>query len=138
MPTSFADAEQKITARYKDNVPTGLHIAYDNVNDTQIRDNRLIERWTRLTIFGGQSSQAAMGSVLRRYRNNGMVIVQCFTKEGVWTKPAIELADAIAVIFRGVAHDGITYRAPSAEKIGPAGGWYQVNVVVPFYWDLDA
>ena len=137
MPTSFLDAEQKITQRFKANAPAGLHIAYDNVNDTQIRENRTLDRWIRFSIQDAGSNQAAMGSVTRLYRQTGLVFVQCFTKEGTWTLPALTLADSIAALFRAVSHDGVTYRAPSAQKVGPAGGWYQVNVVIPFWWDLN-
>jgi hypothetical protein len=138
MPTSFADAEQKITERFKVNAPSGLVIAYDNVSETDIREDRDLIQWVRFGVLEVGTVQAAMGSVVRRYRNDGLVVVQCFTQLEVWTLPGLQLADTVTAVFRGVSHDGVTYRAPSVEKVGPAGGWFQINVVVPFFWDLDA
>lgn len=138
MPMSYSDAEQKITERFKQNAPAGLKIAYDNLDDREIRENRQLAQWVRFTLLDAGTRQIGMGSTSTRNRVQGIVSVQCFGRSNIWTKTILDLADLIVVIFRDVQHDGVTYRAPDVVKIGPTGGWYQVNVVAPFYWDYDA
>lgn len=138
MPTSFSDAEQKMTAFFQTNAPSDLKVAYDNLDETAIREDRTLDNWARFTLLDSGTEQIGMGTTVPRSRVNGFTVVQVFGKTNRWVKEVLDLADTVAGIFRGVQHDGVTYRSPDVEKVGPTGGWYQVNVVVPFWWDLDA
>lgn len=135
MPTSHANAETVMTELFKSGVPDDLEVAYDNIAADSLRNNRNLEEWVRFSILESGSEQISLGDA-PSYRNFGNIAVQCFTKEGTWTLPSMTLADTICALYRNVQNQGVTYRAPSPEKIGPSGGWYQINVIVPYYWDL--
>jgi hypothetical protein len=92
--------------------------------------------FVRIAIIPGESLQASMAGVTRRtFRHIGVVIVQCFRPTHEGEKTALTLAENAAAVFRGTTISGIVFRAPTYETVGSSGGWYQVNVTVPFSFD---
>lgn len=93
--------------------------------------------FVRLAILQGESIQMNMAAAGRRtYRHNGMVIIQCFRPTHEGEKPALDLADAAAAVFRGTTlASGIIFRSPTVDVVGAEGGWFQVNVSIPFQFD---
>jgi hypothetical protein len=91
--------------------------------------------WVRLTIVPGDGFQASLGTP-KIWRSTGIVVVQIFAPLGQGDGLANELADEVAVVFRGVSLGRVIFRAPSLTRIGPDGAWYQVNVATPYQSDL--
>ena len=139
MATDFADANRRITALFQDNIGTTVEaVEYENYQEgNEALENSNVDTWARFTIQPGASVQASFNdpSDNRQYRNIGLVTVQIFQRRGQWTKVAYDAADAVAAIFRGVTDNGIVYGAASVSVVGPSGGWFQVNVTVPYRWD---
>ncbi len=97
--------------------------------------------WVRLTINNGEADVAALGGSTLLYRHTGVITVQIFTEIGIGTEKARDLADKAAAIFRGkrITHNGTTVKcyAATARPAGSTGGWYQINVTIPFIRDEE-
>lgn len=98
--------------------------------------------WIRPTILPADARQVTMGTPgTRTYRHAGLLIIQVFIPKGTGDDEALELADSLCTLFRGVAEGGVRYgsergEAPRVAVVGDDGkGWYQVNVHVPFMRD---
>ena len=91
------------------------------------------EPWVRLTILGGDGRQVATAG--RRLRRVGVITAQVFVPEGSGDRKAHEIADAVAGIFEAMTLEGVRFRAADLEHVGADGGWYQLNVSIPFEWD---
>lgn len=91
--------------------------------------------WVRLNIIEGDSDIAGLGGAARLFRNTGVIICQVFTQEGKGTKEALDIADVLETLWSGASFNGITCRASSVARVGASGGWYQVNITTPYYWD---
>ncbi len=138
MATDFAEANRYITALLQDNIGSTVdEVEYENFQSGESAlENSNVDSWARLSILPGTSVQGSLGQVDNRlYRNTGLVVIQVFIKRGIWTKTAYDAADAIAAIYRGKTDNGIIYGAASVSAVGPSGGWFQVNVTVPYRWD---
>lgn len=91
--------------------------------------------WIRFRIRPADAGQADMASS-PRFRHDGAVIVQVFVREHTGDGRAKELADKAAAIFRRTTIGSSVFRTPRANDIGPDGrGWYQINVIAPYYRD---
>lgn len=134
MATDFDNAqeliEQKFTTAWGATTPVG----YDNV-EYEPAPNVL--QWVRLNVLDEAAFQTGMNGTDNLYRHPGTIIIQVFVREGKGVREAKQLADTVAAIFRGANENGILYRAPSIERIGPNNGWFQVNVNIPFHWDAQ-
>ncbi len=134
MAVDFEDAQKSIETRFSTLWGTTTEIAYDNVEHTP---GPTTISWVRLNVLTGDSIVAGLAGSVNLYRNVGVIVVQVFVKEGEGVRVALLLADTAAAIFRGTQVDGVLYRAPSVERIGPSDGWYQINVNIPFQWDAQ-
>lgn len=134
MAVDFEDAQKAIEVLFNTQWGTTTHIAFDNVD---WKPEATTLKWVRLNVLTGDSITAGLHGDVNLYRSAGVIVVQVFVKEGEGVRTALLLADQAAAIFRGLQIDGIIYRAPSVERIGPSDGWYQVNVNIPFQWDAQ-
>jgi len=132
-PVDWEDAVSKIQTLFNTGWGTTTPIAWDNVD---YRPG--IVSWVRFFVMEDESNQMDMGSTLLRYRNGGMAVIYIFVPQNTGTQAAKGLADTASAIFRGVTSDEIIFRAPSIKTIGISGAWYQINVLVPYEWDLIA
>jgi len=108
-------------------------IAWENVTFTPPNG----EPWVRLTIREGEASLPAFGGGSNVYRHPGTVIVQVFTPDGTGDGQAREIADSVADIFRGKRLSGVRFfDAPYINTVGTDGAWFQINVTMPFEYDL--
>lgn len=135
MATDFDDAQKQVEQLFAAGWGSTTKIAYDNLqfNPDEVND----DSWVRLNVIDGTAEQVGLGAEANLYRHPGVVIVQVFVKEGQGIRVAKQLADQVAAIFRGTTSGGVLYRTPSVERIGPNGGWFQVNVNIPFQWDAQ-
>ena len=136
MATGFADAHKTIEERVSTNW-TSTSIAYENVQAKEFSDGD--QDWVRVTVIEGDSGQIGIGGVgAALHRNLGIVVIEVYTREDKGGRQARAHADGLAALFRGVQDNDITFRTPRVLPVGVDEGWYQVNVQVPFQWDLQA
>ena len=113
-------------------------VAYENVPfdppDVGVESNESNE-WVRISILPGQTTQASLASS-RRWRTTGVVVVQCFIAKGIDNELALQLADDVVTAFRGAVAGVVTLMAPSIQRVGPRGSWYELNVTTPFRYDV--
>jgi Bacteriophage related domain of unknown function len=107
---------------------TATPIAEDN---TDFNPSALTE-WVRIVVLNADGQVASLGDdPLIRYR--GIVVVQIFVKSGTGWGRSMTLADLVTPIFKNVRLGSIQLGVPSPNRVGPSGGWYQVNVDCPYY-----
>lgn len=144
---SFVTEVQTIQARFATNWPTYVGgspsnplvpVAYENMKFTPPEQSGPSEGcWVRLTVRSGDSVQVSFGGGDKgRHRAVGLIIIQCFVPEGKGELRARELADYAASIFRNAAMpNGITAKSPRVSYQGNSGGYYQLNLEVPYWRD---
>ncbi len=112
-------------------------VSFDNVEaDSKLKATKAAnEPWVRVTIREGSSNLAGL-ALTKLYRDNGIIIVQVFTKLGVGTNTARKLAEQVRGILRYAdIGNGLFLKAPAINPIGEVEGWYQINVTTPIQWD---
>ncbi len=128
----FEAAANTIRSEFNTNF-TAYDVAWENVHFTPPQE----DPWVRLTIREGEGFAAGFAGGTNRYRHPGNVIVQVFAPVGTGDGKAREIADSVAAIFRGKRLSGIRFfDAPYVQTVGPDGDWFQVNVQLPFEYDL--
>lgn len=94
--------------------------------------------WLRFNCQENGGQQVAMGDPgNNRFRRFGIVTVQVFQPRGSGSKDARTKASAARNIFTGAqTTGGVTFIDVSARQIGDDGhGYYQINVLAPFWYD---
>lgn len=89
--------------------------------------------WVVVTVLNGDTERITIGTV--EERTAGVIIVQCFGKQGIGDKTLRTLADSVAAAFRGANFSGILCRSPSIRQIPNSGSYRQLNVLIPFQRD---
>lgn len=120
-------AEKTAIEQFVSSNLTGTYLVFEN----QSQPNTVAD-WIRTNILNSDSQQISLGSN-PWFRYKGLVIFQIFTKPNIGSGRATQLADTITGLFRNTKIGAITFRPPRVDKIGEDGGWYQVNVSVPFF-----
>jgi hypothetical protein len=111
--------------------PSGT-VAYDNLPFTPPS----ADPWLRLAVLHAAGQQAGFGAATRRYRRNGVALVQIFVPEGEGPSEAMQLGDAAVGLFEGtVLSGGLRFGPVALREIGVADGWFQVNVSADFTFD---
>lgn len=93
-------------------------------------------RWTMQHTEGGQASLSCEHGE-RRWRRNGLIIVQCFapSDKGGLTL-AQRMAESVRDAYQGQATpSGIWFRNATTQEVGFDEGWYNVNAVIQFTYD---
>ena len=99
-------------------------------------DPQNVDEWVRFVDNSSSSRLSALGdNPLYRYR--GMVTVQVFVKPSVGEGRVLALCDNVTTLFRDKRISGIQFGVPQPNKIGTRDGWYQVNVICPYYRDEE-
>ena len=115
---------------------TDAPIAFDNVPNSPavVAAMESKSNWLRLTIQHGSSFTAGMGQNPCT-RRTGVVFIQIFTNRDIGSKPAMDLASALAAHIEHWQQGRLSTQAASLNRVGPQDGWYQVNVSCPFVAD---
>lgn len=130
---SYAEAHNEIREHLFMSWADATPIAWPNVNFTPPNPQ---SSWIRLSISDGDSNQMELGSNPATIRYAGIIYVQIFTRLDIGDAVALQLADTVKQIFNNWCGVSVRCRAAKIKVIGNDGnGWYQVNVVVPFYRD---
>ena len=107
---------------------TASPVAYDNV-ETAIEAGP----WIRVTVSPATADPVCLGH--DKIRVEGQIIVQIFVPVGRGSKPAYSLADDVAALLQNRKIGSVLHtRTAEVLRLGDDGlGWYQVNVLIPFY-----
>jgi len=133
---SFASARKNLQAYFSENfsgVPAS-QIAWDNVRFTPIKG----EPWVRVNIQNNVSDFVAFNgsSVLNRVK--GLLFIQVFTPEGEGTLESDVICDDVTSTLQGTQlASGESISSVSKNELGSSNGWFQVNMIAEFYYDLS-
>jgi len=130
------ELEKEFINKWKDQA----RIAYQNQDlkvNKEVKPEEALSPWVRFSVLMGAGEQVAMGSAAVQYRYVGVIAVQVFTAEGTGAQTNRDICDDVADIFRSKQIDSqnISCQTPDIVEVGTDGGWWQVNVEIPFYWD---
>lgn len=87
--------------------------------------------WYRISILGGINHIASLSDT-PCVREVGTLIVQIFDNDGGGTKNIKQMADSLAKHLGCIMLDDLELLAPSIVNVGASGGFYQMNVQVPY------
>lgn len=93
-------------------------------------------RWTMQHTDGRQASLAGEHGE-RRWRREGLIIVQCFAplEKGGLTL-AQRMAESVRDAYQGTATpSGVWFRNATTQEVGPDISWYHVNAIIQFNYD---
>ncbi len=104
-------------------------------NDPPPSDNSWF-RWTMQHTDGAQGSLADHEGK-RRWRREGLIMVQCFgLLDGGGKTLAQRMAESVRDAYQGVATPGgVWFRNATANPVGLDGPHYQVNSIIQFTYD---
>jgi len=126
---SFATVRRDIEKRFDTNWATTV-VKWDNVDFTPPKGNY----WVDFSIRDGATNRKNIGAQ-GTFRHFGFISAQIYAPKGTGTQTIREHADSIASIFRDVKFNGITCQEAEVVNVGEQGPYYQMNLIVPFYWD---
>lgn len=126
---SFETTRRDIEKRLSDNWAT-TPIAFDNVDFKPENGSR----WIRLRLLDGDVIRINIGEP-GLFRHTGLISIELFGPTGEGSKTLRGYADTLASLFRDTNFNGITTREASITNVGESGGWYQINLTVPYYVD---
>lgn len=125
---TFVAQNQVLETRFGDNW-TYTPIEWPNV---KLSTAELTE-YVAFDDVSDDKNESSIGSDPVLYRTEGMVVVRIFVKPNSGATRAIQLADLVADIWRSASFSGYTMKAPRLVKRGVVDGWYQVNVISPYF-----
>lgn len=131
---SIATSHVAMTAFFEANKPSGTAVVWGSDDPSPKGNNP----WVRFNVLHSNGTQASMGApTANRFRQTGQVIAQVFARKGDFGKAARELASAIHDVYCGAVSGGVTYSNPRVNEVGvDQQGWYQINVVADFRYDI--
>lgn len=134
MPITTEAAEFAIEKRWKDFIEDVIPLPtqYDNSEEIDPPANA---SYARLSIFGGETPQVAIGGDTGIYRTLGLVVAEILVPIGTGSPPVRRIIDTVKTTFRGVKVDGVTYTRVSSEQVGKSDARYQVNVNIDYRFD---
>lgn len=126
-----AEAEEAILQRWDEVWPT-LHpaIPYTFENETYAA----IAAWARVTVVPTTRAQKTQGHEgMRRFENQGRIMVQLFGAIDVGTKPLNDLVASVREVYeaRRIGGDIVT-RAAAAVRESTDGAWAMRMVSIPY------
>lgn len=129
---SYAAAKAELEGRLKANW-SATPIDWPN---TQFDPPNPPAPWLRSNINEGDASRLTIGASTNSYRHPGVYTLQLFDALNVGDGPLTALADQAAALFQSWYGVNVVCRTATVRTIGDDGkGWYQINVIIPFYWD---
>ena len=95
--------------------------------------------WVRAAVFHTGGDQDSLGGVNnRKFMRSGNITVQVFTPQDSGLSASDVLTEAVLAALEGLTFTLSNIRTYGAtiNEVGPDNGWYQVNVDVPFEYDV--
>ena len=99
------------------------------------------QAWIRFSIvpnthYTRDDGYIAFSPTTIEYR--GHIAVQIFCPLNTGSGESERIADALSELFLQKTLDDIVHiKAPSVQNIGYREGWYQTNVITPFYYQIE-
>jgi hypothetical protein len=122
----------RFKAQYDLSAYSALTIAWSNQQFTP-PDNA---GWFRVNVLPAGSFRASLGGAAQRFRNTGLLVVDCFQPKSNTDADAIAMADAVAGWFRGTILTGVSLTgAPSLTRLGAEENYYGFSVLIPYRYD---
>lgn len=131
---SYEQKRKDIQAFFIDNITIidEEKIAWDNVGFTIPQD---ASTWIRFSIQNVDSNFASIGPS-KIARRTGIVFIQVFSPKDSTTEESEFIVDEVVTIFENNLLSEVNFRSPSVKEIGVNSGWYQINISVPFFYDI--
>jgi hypothetical protein len=93
--------------------------------------------FVKITSLPGSHDQVSTGGSTNRYRYTGVFVFSIFVEFGQGDALATGIADAIISTLRdNSTYNGLVLRSASPIRVGRAGKFWQMNVTVPWYFDV--
>lgn len=127
-----------------DHVVPAVQAANSGVAVAMFLDNQDILQpeqspFVKLTSLPGSHEQVSTGGDTNRYRYTGIFTFSIFVEFGQGDDLATKIADAIISTLRSNStYNGLVLRSASPIRVGRAGKFWQMNVTVPWYFDVIA
>jgi hypothetical protein len=141
---AFADMDAAMTAMlthfktaWDAQTPPVPPVAWEDT-DTDIPEDTDTE-WAEVLILHDKAGQSTLGEVgSRTFSKPGHILVRIRTKPGQGRSRSNALVQNAINAFEGTATtaDGVWFRDVSSQEVGNIDGWYQVNVVARFTYDV--
>lgn len=130
MPTP-AEATSAIYARWI-SLWTATPYTFDNEKFDPVSN----KAWARVVTRQLVSAQETLGRIgARRFRREGIIIIQIFVPPDTGTREARELAKAAADIYEGVSFSSVDCTNAQIAEISDQPSWFQVNVEVDYAYE---
>lgn len=137
---SMSVVETVLNKTFKQAV-AGITVLQENVKGTPPSPDTTAE-FIRFTVNFGTSTKIAnsarrdLGTQGNLFQRLGIATAQIFTPQGVGTGRAIEISELIIDAFQDAEFAGrsLTVEDITAIKVGPSGGFYQMNVDIAFQY----
>jgi len=126
---SFTTIRRDIFNRFEANWVT-TPIAYQNIPYKPSFN----QPWVKINLFDESSSRINVG-LPAIYRQVGTVIIEIHTEDAKGIQEGRGYGDTIAAIFRDQQFSGLTFSDVNVTAVGKNNGYWQTNVIAPFYWD---
>lgn len=110
----------------------GVPILYDN----EFEEPPTSGRWVRFRVSDSFGEQTRFGGKIHR-RQYGDAIASIYTPAGEGNGDALEIVNDIKGIFKDTTVGSCTFLQPSLEKVGLEQRWWRIDLVCPFYFDVE-
>lgn len=140
MTCTSQQAERESVAIFKAMADLTWPLAEQRYDGNESRDpppsNKSWFRWTFQHTDGGQASLANHEGK-RRWRREGLIMVQCFGLLDKGGKTlAQRMAESVRDAYQGAATPGgVWFRNATTSEVGNDGPHYQVNAITQFNYD---
>ncbi len=120
----------------------GFKVLYDNADPSVIPVDQSL--WVRFAVSTGLTQVGQQSTAVKTYRTTGHAFAMIMAKAETGDSETLDVVDGIDSAFRGVNDSGIRYGPVSLDVIGRAtagesgGTWFQHNVAVPFYFEVNS
>ena len=129
---NFDNIRSIIENRANDNWTT-TPIAWQDVPYYPVKN----EAYIAINTLFGESENAglnSMNNVEAPIRENGVLLIQCFTAANIGSGTILRLAGEIRELYQNTDESGLAFYAGSINRIGELNDFLQYNVEIPFYY----
>ncbi len=129
---NFDTIRQLIESRANDNWAT-TPIAWQDVPYYPKKN----EAYIAINTLFSESENAGLNSmdnVDAPIRENGVLLIQCFTAANIGSSNVLKLAGKIRELYQNTYEAGLAFYAGSINRVGEQNDFLQYNVEIPFYY----
>ena len=127
---SFDQERSVVETRFRDNW-SATAVKWPNVKFS----SKSYEEFVSFNDVRDDKKEHSLGVDPVLFRSYGNIVVQVHVKPNSGAARALQLADLAADIWRSARFSGYTMMAPRVVTVGVVDGWYQVDMICPYYRD---